>query len=329
MADLYVNNAGTWTSVNQPYVHTSGSFSPAKAVYVNKDGTWVQVFFRFEATLTAPFPYVSSTYNLRTAALAAGWNGTSKLNATITIPDYMTIVGTGNNTSAAFVINNITTNSIVTINNNGIISGSGGAAGNKTSNSGAVSYPGNYFGTFTTPTFANGYTGTGYPVGYGSGGSTPGYNYFSGGTSPSAGSGTAGGSALYLASNVQLIINNNGTFVGGGGGAGGQAGNNAGGGAGANGGYLIEESGIHPAVIAVNSSGVGAILASGGGGSGGWGNRYENDGIGGLPGFAATNLPSGIGNYGGNGISPGLATNNTSTTLINTAGTFTLSPART
>ena len=71
----------------------------------------------------------------------------------------------------------------------------------------------------------------------------------------------------------------------------------------------------------------GVIIASGGGGSGGWGNRYENDGIGGRPGYPATNWPSGIGNYGGNGSSPGLATNNTGTSLINTTGQFTLSPA--
>ena len=62
-------------------------------------------------------------------------------------------------------------------------------------------------------------------------------------------------------------------------------------------------------------------------GSGGWGNRLYNDGIGGRPGYAATNDPAGTGNYGGNGISPGLATNNTGTTLVNTTGTFTLSPA--
>jgi hypothetical protein len=330
MADLYVNNSSVWTSVKQPYVHTSGSFTPAKAVYVNKDGTWVQVFFRFAATITSAFPYVRNTYTLRDAAIAAGWSGTSKLNATITIPDYMTILGTGNNTSAAINLAGLTTNSFVTINNNGIIVGSGGAAGYKTSNSNAVSYPGNYVGSFVTPTFANGYTGTGYPVGPGAGGSTPGYNYSSGGTTPGAGSGSAGGSAIYLASNISLIINNSGTLVGGGGGAGGQAGNNAGGGGGGNGGYLIEETGSHAAVIAVNSSNAGSILASGGGGSGGWGNRYENDGIGGLPGFPATNLyPGGNvgGNYGGNGISPGLATNNTGTTLINTSGTFTLSPA--
>ena len=282
--------------------------------------------FSFIATISSN----TTSYNLYNAIIAAGWNGVAPVLASITINSGVVVSGTGNGTSSAFIINNLPLKSIITINNSGTVTGSGGSAGYKTSNSSAQSYPGNYTGSFVTPNFANGYDGSGYPTGYGAGGSTPGYNTFSGGTTSSAGSGTTGTNAIYLASNVSVIINNGSTglMVGGGGGAGGQAGNNAGGGSGANGGYLIEETGSHPAVIAVNTSG--GILASGGGGSGGWGNRYENDGIGGRPGYAATNLyPAGAtgGNYGGNGISPGLATNNTSNTLVNSAGTFTLSPA--
>lgn len=326
MANIYVNDGTSWVSIKQPYINNAGTFTPAKAVYVHNGTGWVQVFYRFIDTISSN----TTGYNLRTAALAAGWDGLSKLNATVTINSGVTLSGTGNNTSSAFVVSNITSLSVLTINNNGTIVGSAGSAGNKTSNSGAVSYPGNYNGSFTKPTFANGFDGSGYPTGPGAGGSTPGYNYYSGGTSPSAGSGTAGGTALYLASNVSVIINNasTGIFVGGGGGAGGQAGNNAGGGGGGNGGYCIEETGTHPIIIANNTSG--GVIASGGGGSGGWGNRYENDGIGGRPGYGATHLnPSGSvgGNYGGDGISPGLATNNTGTTIINTAGTFTISPA--
>lgn len=286
-------------------------------------GFTTQGYYNLNLTISSN----TSSYNVRTAALAAGWTGTNPLNLSLTINSGVTISGTGNGTSAAILLTSLVDKSIITINNNGTVVGNGGSAGYKTSNSGAVSYPGNYVGSFVTPTFANGYNGTGYPTGPGAGGSTPGYNYFSGGTSPNAGSGSAGGTALYLASNVYLILNNSATglFTGGGGGAGGQAGNNAGGGAGANGGYCIEETGSHFIAIANNISG--GIIASGGGGTGGWGNRYENDGIGGRPGYPGTNWPSGIGNYGGNGTSPGLATNNTGNTLINTTGQFTLSPA--
>lgn len=326
MANIYLNNGTTWVSVAQPYVNNAGIFTQAKAVYVNKDGTWFQVFFRFIDTITTN----TSTYNLRSAALAAGWSGNSKINATVTINSGVTVSGTGNNNSAAFVITSMPATSLITINNNGTIVGSGGAKGSVAAGGlTAQSYPGNYTGTFVTPNFATGYNGTGYPTGPGAGGSTPGYNYYPGSpySGGNGGPGSPGGTALYFASNinVNLTINNTGIFVGGGGGAGGQAFNNSGGGSGANGGYLIEESGTHPSIIVNNT--LGGILASGGGGSGGWGNRYENDGIGGRPGFAATNWPGGQGNYGGNGISPGLATNNTGNTLVNTAGTFILSPA--
>lgn len=274
-------------------------------------------FFSASATIASN----TSNYSVYTSAIAAGWNGVTPLKFTVSINSGVTVSGTGNGTSAAIIVNSLPKNSIITINNNGTVVGSGGATGYNTTNGGSTGYPGNP--TFVTPiTFSNGYNGTGYPTGPGAGGSNPGYNYFSGGTSPNAGGGTAGGSALYLASNVYLIINNSATglFTGGGGGASGMAGNNAGAPQGSNGGYCIEETGSHPIAIANNISG--GIIASGGGASGGWGNRYEGDGIGGRPGYPATNY-----NYGSPGISPGLATNNTGTTLINTTGQFTLSPA--
>jgi hypothetical protein len=288
-------------------------------------GFTTQGYYNLNLTISSN----TSSYNVRTAALAAGWTGTNPLNLSLTINSGVTISGTGTGTSSAILLTSLVDKSIITINNSGTVVGSGGATGYNTTNSGATGYPGNP--TSVSPiTFANGYNGTGYPTGPGAGGSTPGYNYFSGGTTASAGSGSVGGTAIYLASNIYLIVNNSATglITGGGGGAGGQAGNNAGGGGGANGGYCIEETGSHFIAIANNISG--GIIASGGGASGGWGNRYENDGIGGRPGYAATNLnPSGPvgGNYGGNGTSPGLATNNTGTSLINTTGQFTLSPA--
>lgn len=279
--------------------------------------------------LTLTISSNTSNYNVYNAAIAAGWTGTNPLNLVLNINSGVTVSGTGTGTSAAIICNNLFSKSIVTINNSGTVVGSGGAVGyNNNGGAAAIPYPGNYVGSFVTPTFANGYNGTGYPTGPGAGGSTPGYNYYGG--SGTGGPGSAGGTALYLASYAYIILNNSasGIFVGGGGGAGGQAGNNAGGGAGGNGGYCIEETGSHPIAIANNTSG--GVIASGGGASGGWGNRYENDGIGGRPGYGATHEnPAGPvgGNYGGDGISPGLATNNTGNTLINTTGTFTLSPA--
>ena len=278
--------------------------------------------FSFIATISSS----RSTYNVYSAAIAVGWNGVTPLNVDLTINSGVTVSGTGNGTSAAIVLNNLPRNSRITINNSGTVVGSAGAAGYNTTNSGAFGYPGNPT-SVSGITFANGYSGAGYPTGPGAGGSTPGYNYFSGGTSGNAGPGSAGGTALYLASNVYLVLNNSATglFTGGGGGAGGQAGNNSGGGSGANGGYCIEETGTHPIAIANNTSG--GIIASGGGGTGGWGNRYEGDGMGGRPGYPGVIYVLSEANYGGVGSSPGLATNNTGNKLINTTGSFTLSPA--
>jgi hypothetical protein len=282
--------------------------------------------FSFSAIISAN----RTTYNLATAATSAGWNGVIPFKANITINSGVVVSGTGVAANAsAITLINLPTNSIITINNNGTIVGSGGVVGtNNNGGAAAIPYPGNP--TSVTPiNFATGYNSTGYPIGPGAGGSTPGNNNYGG--SGTGGAGGNGGAAIYLAnSRVYLIINNSSTGIitGGGGGGGGQAGNNAAGGAGGNGGFCILEGGSHFAIIANNLAG--GIIASGGGGSGGWGNRSTNDGIGGRPGFAATNqYVSGAtgGNYGGNGTPLGIASNNTGTTLINTAGQFTLSPA--
>jgi len=241
------------------------------------------------------------------------------------------VVSASNTATPAVTFSGFVAGDTITINNYGTIVGGGGAAGsNNNGGAAAQPYPGNYVGSFVTPTFTNGYNGTGYPTGPGAGGSTPGYNYYGG--SGSGGSGSPGGTALYFsnvgATNISINNYSTGLITGGGGGAGGQAGNNSGGGAGGNGGYALDYTGNHAIITLINSTG--GIVASGGGASGGWGNRYENDGIGGRPGYAATHLnPAGSvgGNYGGDGISPGLAPNNTGTTLVNTAGTFTFSPA--
>jgi hypothetical protein len=149
----------------------------------------------------------------------------------------------------------------------------------------------------------------------------------SGGTgSGNGGTGGNGGPAIALNCNNQLTITNNATgkIVGGGGGCGGQAGNNRGGGQGGNGGTMLTYSGSHPAVTAINAAG--GILAGGGGGAGGWGNRYEGEGHGGYYGTAANSF-----HWTGAGSSPGsggqLSTNNATTLINSSSGTYVISPA--
>ena len=66
-----------------------------------------------------------SNYDLYTQATAAGWNGTTPLNSTVTINSGVEVTSTSTSLPA-FQINNIPTNSSLTLINNGYIVGKGG-----------------------------------------------------------------------------------------------------------------------------------------------------------------------------------------------------------
>ena len=314
----------TVTGVNTSGNGGSSFWIHGPDIYNNGNNGFVQITVVPRVVSTVTLSSNTNNYTLTVGSIPGYVAGNTDV---ILVVNSGVTVSSTSTASAALLITGLNSADTVTINNSGTIVGAGGAVGtNNNGGAAARPYPGNYVGSFVTPNFANGYLGTGYATGPGAGGSTPGYNNYGG--SGTGGAGSPGGPAISLSSNTLLTINNSGTIVGGGGGAGGQAGNNAGGGAGGNGGYVLEYAGTRPAVTLINTAA--GLVASGGGASGGWGNRSANDGMGGRPGFAATNLnPSGAvgGNYGGNGISPGLAPNNTGTTRIASAGTFTLSPA--
>lgn len=314
---LHVNDSGTWQVVNEVHVNNAGVWQEAQEVYVNDAGVW--------RTIHKVITVTASSANLN--LFSAAGSPTSPIMLKVTVNAGVTI-SSSSTAAAALDISSFATGSYIQLINNGTIVGGGGAVGSVAAGGlTAQSYPGNYNGAFVKPNYTNGYNGTGYPTGPGAGGSTPGYNYYPGSpySGGNGGNGGAGGAAIGLNCNVTLAIYNTATIVGGGGGAGGQAFNNSGGGRGGDGGYVITYAGSHPAVTAVNTST--GLIASGGGASGGWGNRYEGDGIGGRPGFAgSTYLPTG-GGSGGSGNSPGMAANNTGTTRIASAGTYTLSPA--
>ena len=260
---------------------------------------------------------------------------TGKTDVIYTVPAGVLISGADANT-AAVTFSGFATGDTLAINNSGTIAGAGGYIGNITANGGpnttwSHGNGPNCINTGYTFTGADGfgygnYSGTIYYFGPGIGGNWPVYDSYSGGTSPSGGTGGPGGPAIYLNCNNKLTINNNasGIITGGGGGAGGQAGNNAGGGQGGQGGTMLIYSGSHPAVTAINAAG--GILAGGGGGAGGWGNRYEGEGHGGYYGTAANSF-----HWTGAGSSPGaggqLSTNNATTLINSSSGTYIISPA--
>lgn len=261
-------------------------------------GFTTQGYYNLNITLSSN----QTSYNLRTAALAAGWTGTNKLNAILTINSGVSIIGTGDTTSSALLLTNLVEGSIVRINNSGSIYGAGGSPG--------YNRQGGY------------YQEAGNTDGPGYGGDVPNNPYGDSGGYP-AQNGTDGGvgyTAIYCDTNIILNIYNYGLVTGGGGGAGGGGSNNGGGGSGGNGGIALVETGT-PTVTLYNQSG--GVFAGGGGGGSGWGNRIPGSTEGGAPGYAATITYNGGGNFGSQG-SAGRSSTNNATTLFNTAGTFSL-----
>lgn len=80
--------------------------------------------FNFLDTITGNTP----NYNVRTAALAAGWDGFTPLNATITIASNVYVYSTSTSTPA-FDYSNLPTNTTIQLTNNGYILGKGGDGG--------------------------------------------------------------------------------------------------------------------------------------------------------------------------------------------------------
>jgi hypothetical protein len=261
-------------------------------------GFTTQGYFNLTITLSSN----QTNYNLRTAAIAAGWTATNKLNAVLNINSGVSLIGTGDTTNSALLLTNLLEGSIVRINNSGTIYGAGGAGG--------------YTG------IAGIYQENGNTDGVGYGGDVPNNPYGdAGGYPPVGGSpGSAGYTAIYCDTSIILNIYNYGTVTGGGGGAGGNGGNNAGGGAGGNGGIALVETST-PIVTLYNQSG--GVFAGGGGGGSGWGNRVPGSTEGGTPGNPGVITNNGGGNFGALGAAGRSSTNN-ATTLFNTAGTFSL-----
>jgi hypothetical protein len=261
-------------------------------------GFTTQGYFNLIITLSSN----QTSYNLRTAAIAAGWTATNKLNAVLNVNNGVSLIGTGNTTNSALLLTNLVDGSIIRLNNSGTIYGAGGAGG--------------YTGV------AGIYQENGNTDGVGYGGDVPNNPYGDSGGYPgiSGTSGAVGYTAIYCDTNIILNIYNYGTVTGGGGGAGGNGGNNAGGGSGGNGGIALVETST-PTVTLYNQSG--GIFAGGGGGGSGWGNRISGSTEGGSPGNPGVITNNGGGNFGAQG-SAGQSSTNNATTLFNTAGTFSL-----
>ena len=97
-------------------------------------------FFVFIETITAD----TVDYNLKTRAIANGWDQSAPLEALITIAPGITVYGSNPSTPAFSTGTTFSANSVIRLKNNGVIAGAGGAGGTGDSINDAVSitYPG-------------------------------------------------------------------------------------------------------------------------------------------------------------------------------------------
>jgi hypothetical protein len=140
-------------------------------------------------------------YNLRNRALAAGWNGSQALIATVTINSGVYVIGTLFETAWSTGNPALPAGSTIQLTNNGVIGGSGGQGGNG--------------GTAHDATLTDGGTGgqggTGFYANYA-------INVYNNGTIAGGGGGGGGGGAAYLDLSFKSIVQFQDASGGGGGG---------------------------------------------------------------------------------------------------------------
>lgn len=244
--------------------------------------------FRFEAIISANV----QNYNVRTAALAGGWDGTTRLLATVTV-NAGVYVWTDTTSTAAFVTGSMPAGSTVNIVNNGFIMGKGGHAGQ---NAGpAIDLLANV--NITNNSYIAGGGGGGASITTGSqpaggGGGAGGGN----GGSTAASAGGAGGAPGQSGSNGTGTAGFGGNFWGIGGGGGGGRILPGNGGRGAFGTYFTGRIGSNASAV--------LTFAGLGGGAGGGGGKYNGFGI--SPTFQ-TGVQTAAGGGGGWGAAGGLA----------------------
>lgn len=198
--------AGTYVTDNIPAnanVPTSGQISLSQMYGALKP-------YVFNATISAN----TNNYVVNTRATTAGWNGTTPLQANITINSGVTVSSTSTAT-AAFLINSMPTGSIVNVTNNGVITGLSGTRGTFRNANGK---PG---GIAISSSAILNLTNNNIICGGGGAGGMGGDNLGSLCIDTGGGAGGAGGSAITI--NANITITNNGTIGGGGGGGGGGA----------------------------------------------------------------------------------------------------------
>lgn len=126
MAVTYVKDASTWKEVDNLYVKDAGTWKTVQTGWIKSSGTWTKFF---EAVLRLVISSNTNNYNIRTAALAAGWNGSDIVDVFVQINSGVIVGSTSTGTPAMDTGTSWPVGSTITINNEGKIQGRGGNGG--------------------------------------------------------------------------------------------------------------------------------------------------------------------------------------------------------
>lgn len=113
-------------SMNESAIRTLFGVGGSGTAIAMSQGRGKSSAFAFSATISSTL----TNYNLRNAAIAAGWNQTTPLNATITINSGVIVHSTSTGTAAFDATGSFPSGSQLTLTNNGVILGRGGQGGN-------------------------------------------------------------------------------------------------------------------------------------------------------------------------------------------------------
>jgi len=165
--------------------------------------------FVFNQTISSD----TANYNLNSAMTAAGWDGSKRVIATVTVNSGVTVYGSG---AVGFTVGSLPASSTVNITNNGTIAGYGGGGG------GYWNLAGGAGGVALAISYATTMTNNAYILGGGGGGGAGAANEYYG-TAKEGAAGGAGGAAIQIYANLSMT---NSGVIGGGGGGGGGGGTN-------------------------------------------------------------------------------------------------------
>ena len=124
----HVRVGGAWKKTKTMHVRVGGTWKKVKVAYQRIGGAWKKVYqnaFEFNPTISAN----TQNYNIKTAAIAAGWDQVMPLKATVTINSGVYV---GSSSAGTFAFDTGVTfpaDSTLSVVNNGYILGAGGAAG--------------------------------------------------------------------------------------------------------------------------------------------------------------------------------------------------------